>query len=150
MHQGVRRLARFEGGYPDLSGAVRSCGMVLEHDVIAVSRPSSWAGRPPEFSRPPVHYPARRWSLSLLGAVQCPIRVRSNPIRFPDVVFQLRHSTPNVDSGSLDVVRRACAHVRGSEDSPNHHIRHAEAVQICLPVRAACQPCDSGMQVSRL
>jgi len=46
------------------------------------------------------------------------------------LVFQLRHRSSNVNSCSLDVVRRRGAHVRVSEDSLNHHIRHTEMVQV--------------------
>ena len=45
-------------------------------------------------------------------------------------VFQLRHRSSNVNSCSLDVVRRRGAHVRVSEDSLNHHIRHTEMVRV--------------------
>src|SRR5437867_12166059 len=40
-HQGVRRLTWCEGRHPELSRAVRSSGVILEHDVIAICRPSS-------------------------------------------------------------------------------------------------------------
>ena len=47
-----------------------------------------------------------------------------------DVVFQFCHCAPNVTSGSLDVVRCRCTHVRVSEDSLNNHIWHAQPIQI--------------------
>jgi hypothetical protein len=50
--------------------------------------------------------------------------VRLDPIRFRDVVFQFRHRISNVNRGSIDEVSRRCAHVRMSEDSLNHHVRH--------------------------
>jgi hypothetical protein len=53
-----------------------------------------------------------------------------DPIRFRDMVSQFRHGISNVNRGSLDVVSRRCAHIRMSEDSLNHHVRHTEAVQV--------------------
>jgi predicted RNA binding protein YcfA (HicA-like mRNA interferase family) len=66
-----------------------------------------------------------------------------NPIRFRDVVFQLRHRISNVKGSGFDVVRRRGAHVRMSEDSLNHHIRHTETVQVAsrpTPCRVPAVP----------
>jgi hypothetical protein len=68
---------------------------------------------------------------------------------FSSFAIALRTSTRS----GLDVVRRRRAHVRVSEDSLNHYIRHAQTVQVAsqpAPRRAACQSCHSGMRVSRM
>jgi hypothetical protein len=46
------------------------------------------------------------------------------------VTFELGHGISNVISDGLDVVRCRSAHIRMSEDSLNHHVRHAKAIQI--------------------
>jgi hypothetical protein len=54
--------------------------------------------------------------------------------------FQFFHCGPDVSGGRFDVVRCGCAHVRVSEDSLDHHIRHTQAIQVASQSSPGCVP----------